>query len=735
MADKPILSDDDLIDILRKEESAATSYQTGTLSAIRVDANNYYDRQPYGDEQEGSSKVVTSEFADVIESTMPGLMEVFAGGDQIVQFTPTHPGDEQYMQEASDYVGHCFMQRNKGFLLLSASIKDALMSRLGGINVDLEDRDETRTVQAQGLTQDAIDLIVAEAEKQGAELEMDLAQDNAAAPPSESNDLAGPVELGMPAPLSAPITFSGTVTITRRRKVVVCDTIAPEDIRFTPTARDQDKCSYLGFVQETSASDLVKLGVSQDEIDELNSERPNEPEENQRTDSASAIQPERNEDGDSEKKFWLVVAYVKADFRGNGTSSMERVLYAHAGGVAAKIIEREEWDGPASIALASPILMPHSIVGRSMFDQTKDVQQIKSVLTRGLLDNLYVANRPRPAVSDQVILDSVLDWVPGSPIRFKQGAKPGDGHIDWQQPPSVMNEALAALEYFSTVTENRTGTNRANQGLDADSLNKTARGMNLMESAKSQRQKLIARVLAETFVARVYRLVYRAIKRAATGPESYWAGDTFKTVDPTKWPDDVDLTVNVGLGTGNTQQELEHLSFIAQAQEKLVTLQGGTNGPFVTAENVANLANKMSEKLGFKTQGMFFQPPEKVAQTPPAEPPKDPKMAEVEAKIMADQAAFQADQQLNQQKLMADIEAKRQQAAIDMQLARERAAQELQIAREKAALDMQIAREKAALDAQLKARELEQEAALGALEIKTNAEVQGAAQQREQEVS
>jgi hypothetical protein len=475
--------------------------------------------------------------------------------------------------------------------------------------------------------------------------------------------------------------------------------------------------------------------VSEDEIADLNSERPNEPEENQRTDSASALQPERNDDGDSEKKFWLVVAYVRADFKGDGASTMERVLYAHAGGVAAKIIEREEWDGPASIALASPILMPHTIVGRSMFDQTKDLQQINSVLTRGLLDGLYVSIRPRPAVSDQVILDSVLDWVPGAPIRFKAGAKPGDGHILWEKPPNVLPDALAAIEYFNTVRENRTGITRANQGLDADSLNKTARGMNLAEMNKSQRQKLIARVLAETFVARVYRLIYRAVKRAATGPEQYWAGSAFKTVDPTKWPDDVDLTVNVGLGTGNAQQELEHLNFVALAQEKLVMLQGGTDGPFVTRENIATLANKMSEKLGFKTQGMFFQPPEKVAQTPPAEPKPDPEMAKVQGQLAAQKAKQEGELALGAAKAQAEATQRREQAEIDMQLARERADQELQIARERALLDMQLAREKADLDAQLKLRELQQEAALGAMEIEASAEAQGATQQREKAVS
>jgi len=96
---------------------------------------------------------------------------------------------------------------------------------------------------------------------------------------------------------------------------------------------------------------------------------------------------------------------------------------------------------------------------------------------------------------------------------------------------------------------------RNNQGLDADSLNKTASGMNMLMSAAQQRQELIARVLAETAITRLYRLVYRAIKRAAqgtgSGPVKYWSGKAFASCDPRQWPDDMELTVNVGLSTGN----------------------------------------------------------------------------------------------------------------------------------------------------------------------------------------
>ena len=86
------LSDSDLMTILRKEENAASNYQWSALSHTREDALNYYDREPYGDEQDGASQVVTSEFADEIESIMPGLMRVFTSTDDVAEFTPGRAG-------------------------------------------------------------------------------------------------------------------------------------------------------------------------------------------------------------------------------------------------------------------------------------------------------------------------------------------------------------------------------------------------------------------------------------------------------------------------------------------------------------------------------------------------------------------------------------------------------------------------------------------------------------------
>src|SRR5260370_2755279 len=216
----PSLSDDALLGILRKEENAASNYQWSALSQTREDALNYYDREPYGDEQDGASQVVTSEFADVIESIMPGLMRVFTSTDDVAEFTPGAPGEEQWAKEASEYVPHVFMRQNDGFRILYWMIKDALMYRLGAVTVDLEDCAEKRRVPVQGLPQDAIDLVVAQAAEEGAEPARELEQDAAPVAP-----LPSPCEGPFPPP-PAP-SLAGTISITRKSNRVVAANTAP----------------------------------------------------------------------------------------------------------------------------------------------------------------------------------------------------------------------------------------------------------------------------------------------------------------------------------------------------------------------------------------------------------------------------------------------------------------------------------------------------------------------------
>ena len=96
----------------------------------RADAMDYYlgDMRKDMPAQDGRSRAVSTDVADTIEGMMPGLMDIFAGGDEVVRFEPVGPEDEAAAQQETDYVNHVFMQQNPGFMVLYSFVKDALLS-------------------------------------------------------------------------------------------------------------------------------------------------------------------------------------------------------------------------------------------------------------------------------------------------------------------------------------------------------------------------------------------------------------------------------------------------------------------------------------------------------------------------------------------------------------------------------------------------------------------------------
>lgn len=119
------------------------------LQAERADALAYYmgDMSQDMPAQDGRSRAVSTDVADTIEGLMPGLMDIFAGSDEVVRFEPVGPEDEDAAQQETDYVNHVFMQQNSGFMVLYAFIKDALLSKTGLVKVwwETTEREERET--------------------------------------------------------------------------------------------------------------------------------------------------------------------------------------------------------------------------------------------------------------------------------------------------------------------------------------------------------------------------------------------------------------------------------------------------------------------------------------------------------------------------------------------------------------------------------------------------------------
>jgi hypothetical protein len=305
--------------------------------------------------------------------------------------------------------------------------------------------------------------------------------------------------------------------------------------------------------------------------------------------------------------------------------------------------------------------MPHRHIGRSYADLTMDIQLIKSTLIRGQLDNMYLANNGRYAISDRVNLDDMLTSRPGGIVRVE--GDPGSGIMPLSHPP-LPASSFTMVEYMDSMKEKRTGVTAYNQGLDANSLNKTATGVAQIMNASQQRIELVARTFAETGVKELFKLVHRLVRTTLTKPDIVRMRNKWVEVDPREWEDRKDLSISVGLGAGNKDQQLTHLMSILQMQKEAIQI--GITSP----DKIYNALAKLTQNAGFKNPEEFWTNP---ANNPPPQPqgPSIEEQAiqaqkEIDAmKVQAENARKAAELEERQRKDAADYEMKQRQLAFD----------------------------------------------------------------------
>ena len=133
----------------------------------------------------------------------------------------------------------------------------------------------------------------------------------------------------------------------------------------------------------------------------------------------------------------------------------------------------------------TPFPMPSRLIGQSLADKVLDIQRVNSVLERNALDSLYFSTAPGTYVHEDSCGDHTIDDLltvrPGRIVRFTGRMAP---------IPETRNDvsqiAFNAIEFKIGQRESRTGITRMNQGMDADTLNKTATGTAMMMNQGSQ---------------------------------------------------------------------------------------------------------------------------------------------------------------------------------------------------------------------------------------------------------
>jgi hypothetical protein len=670
------LTNEEIVARLDEEIRGAVGYASSELSDQRKTALEYYYGELFGNEVEGRSTYVSRDVADTIEWIMPSLMRIFTGGDDIVRFEPQGPEDEQKAKQATDYINYIFQRQNDGFLTLYTWFKDALLSKNGFVKVYWENYTEYKTESYENLSDDEFAFIM---------------QDDGVEAIEHSED-------AIVDPLTGVTTRVHALKLRTKSETGKCCVVPvpPEEVLvnknpISPFAKNR----FRAHRRKVTISELKEMGF--EGVDDIADNDANFNEERIARFSYDETDSTGNEEKDkASREVWLAECFIDLDVDGDGIAEERTIITA-----GNKILKNEE-GYTAQLISITPIILPHKLYGMSVADLVMDLQLLKSTVFRQILDNMYLANNGRyMALDGMVNIDDLLTSRPGGIVRVKtfDAVKP-------MQPPLLGAPAFNLLEYIDTIKENRTGVTRYNQGLDADSLNKTATGINQIMSAAQARVELIARVFAETGVKDLFYALLECVQKYQDESKVIRLRNEWVPMDPREWTNKFDLSVMVGLGTGSKEQQLMALS--EEAQFQLAALEGGL--PVVTPENVYNLRMKALEAKNIKGGDLFYTHPSKMPPRPPQEDPAIAKakmdaqvdMQKIQAKSQSDQMKgamkTQADQsklQLDAMKEQAKIEMERAKLQMEMQMERER------LELEKAKMLLQIELEKAKAQAQM----------------------------------
>ncbi len=604
------MTEDELVSQLNSEIQGATGYANTELSNQREDAMKYYLGEPFGNEIDGRSEIVTTDVRDTVEYIMPSLMRIFTTHNNIAEFEPQGPEDVQMAEQATSYVNYVFNKQNNGFKVLYDAFKDALISKTGVVKHYWEQKEEITTETYTNLTEIEYQSILTKDEFEVIEHTENIIQKEVV---DDFGNLISPKVVEHDVKAKCYKNYGQVKVLS----------VPPEEFLVSRRAASLEDADFVCHRVKKSISELIQEGYDPSLLHDLPGYNQSEAELNEErlarfSYDDDSVPPQEGQGAN--KKVYIDECYIRIDFDGDGIAELRKIT---KGGNY--ILDNEEIDMIPFSAIC-PLPIPHKFYGMSIADTVKDIQLIKSTIVRNLLDNMYLTNNARYAVmAGQVELDDLLTSRPGGIVRMR-----APGAVQPLPTPQMQPFAFEMVKYLDSVREERSGVSKMTQGLNPDVLTShvTSGAVSAATESAMQRVELIARIFAETGVKDLFRNIYTLIQRYEDRKKIFYLNGNFIPIDVTKWKDKLNCTINVGVGSGSQQSKMQTMSSIMTILGTLV--QQGGMGTLVSPKNLYNAISEYIAQSGYKNTDQFITNPEMM-------PPKQPQPS-VEEKVAAQKA-------------------------------------------------------------------------------------------------
>lgn len=640
MAKLEKMTDDQVQDIASDAVKNAISFIESEIAEDRIKSQRYFEGETDIGQEEGRSRIVSTKVRDTIRAIKPSLMRVFLSSENAVEYVPTSQEDVKSAEQATKYANYRFNELN-GYTLLNDVIHDALVKKTGVLKVWWEDNTEEEFFNFSNVTEEEMTAIVNEPDatviEQSMEMSMEMGEDG--------------MEMEMP-------EYTLKVSYKKEKGKLQIEALPPEEFIVDRNAKSVDDAYIVAHRTEMRVSDLVQMGYDYDVVSELSGLSSDDTYTD--TEAFERKGYEQDEEANtydvSMKLVAVTEAYMKMDKEGTGIASMYRILMA---GGDNKMLECEPW-GEVPFAVFEVDPEPHTFFGRSVADLIMNDQDSSTAMLRGMMDNVALTNSPRQGyVQGQVNVDDLMNNEIGGLVRMKSPQALVD-----IATPFVAGQVLSAMQYMDNTVEGKTGVSKASQGLDPDALqNTSATAARLQAQQGSAQIEVMARNIAEGGMKRLFKLMLHLLVENSCEETLMRLHGEFVPIDPRSWNTNMDVSTNVGLGTGKEETRQMALQQALTMQMQIWSTYGNQNG-LVTMTGIRNTLGDMLALAGVKNIDRYFNP-----MTPETEQmliqqqqqleAQNQESALTDAQALLQSEQYNADKQMEMQQLKLQIEAQK----------------------------------------------------------------------------
>jgi hypothetical protein len=654
------VTDEEISSIINDSiRQAVGSFTSGSeMQEQREAAINYYTQQPKGNLfPTGVSKVVTSDTMEIVDSYLAVISELMLSNGKIAKFNPSDPTQTVAAGLASELTNHCIFTKNNGWVELNTWIKGALLFKNSIIRWRWDEQTKTKIEEYENISVLEVDALLSEGDAEIIEIRV-----------GEGID-----------PESGEETYE-YVSIRKEidKSKVALENIPPESFMINRDATSIATANFVGIQTEMTLSDLREMGFDVDDNIGEGVEASNftfDYESSVRQ-SINEVQQNFHEDfmGTANREVVVTESWIKVDRDGDGVAELKRFI------TVGEEILLEEYADSIPLACLNPIEIPHAFYGMSIADATKSATEIKTTITRGMIENVYLSNYGRTLADPNTVDFRALQSPEPHQIIPTNGSPMSSVHT--LVPAQLAPSTFSLLEYMNTEKEMATGMTRAAQGVNEklfDSGNSAGK-IAMVEQAAQKRISYVARRFAETGFKDLCKGVYSLI---LDNSESILRDYSYYNITPESLMDLENLTVDIDVGANSSANTQENMMMMAQ-QVMPMLYQSPESKGIINPKAPFTIARQLLESMGIDNWVDFIVDPD----TEQGQQQKQAAMQEAQQSQEQAGKAEQVEQQkimLQLQKQMADIQKKQ----ADMELDREKF--EYQKTKDAAELQLELA--------------------------------------------